>query len=600
MSWSWRTKPRSIVRTLQWFKEFGKLQGKNWDEEDQTKRSRFDDKYVHPIRRSYIYNAHSDEDTNISTLSYNQYISGKFDSKETESNGRNDKTTYEFFGFGYVDQNGLIHTTKVGQKIIDNTFDGEDFLKQLLKLQFPNAQFGTPKTFEKDDNIFPLEIIINAISELEYLNRSELVLTFGCQKKEMIPNVIEGIKNFRKKYNLLINKNDTGKVKALCEEIYIETYGRLENKIGSFYDYAEALCRCLIYTGIFQVSGRSIATKLRIPEYSKVKFKMLKENYKFERKTFENIENYMAWYGDTDSIALPWENVEARREIVDEKIKYINELQTQDDFIKQYSNDNIAETIKEKIDNISNKLKDKNISYGSLKDVEQNLTEFITNIKEKEYIDHISQTKEARQEILDKYDEILDAIDMSALWLEVNTWKSLLAMRGNKKVIRNFQIEEDLTPKSFAPGIGNTPDMELYSNEYIIIPEVSLMTGVQQWEHEASSVIDHVLSFVKEYKDKKVRGVFISSSINIRTKWQFFILNKESWVSQPVPVIPMTINQYKSIINSFYKYDLDVEVLGKLLDDIHEIALNSKTYDEWFTNSNICLENFNKSYALVQ
>ena len=91
---------------------------------------------------------------------------------------------------------------------------------------------------------------------------------------------------------------------------------------------------------------------------------------------------------------------------------------------------------------------------------------------------------------------------MSALWLEVNTWKSLIAISGEQVVKRNFKIEDDLTPKSFAPGVGNTPDMELYKNGYIIVPEVSLMTGVRQWEHEASSVIDHVLSFMNENKEK--------------------------------------------------------------------------------------------------
>ena len=61
----------------------------------------------------------------------------------------------------------------------------------------------------------------------------------------------------------------------------------------------------------------------------------------------------------------------------------------------------------------------------------------------------------------------------------------------------NFTIEEDLSPRFFAPGKGNTPDMELYKDDYVIVPEVSLMTGVLQWEHEASSVIDHILNIMK-------------------------------------------------------------------------------------------------------
>ena len=181
---------------------------------------------------------------------------------------------------------------------------------------------------------------------------------------------------------------------------------------------------------------------------------------------------------------------------------------------------------------------------------------------------------------------------MKALWLEVNTWKSLLAIDGDKIVKRNFKIEEDLTPKSFAPGIGNTPDMEMYAGNYIIIPEVSLMTGVRQWEHEASSVIDHVHSFIKDNQNKTVIGLFISSSINIRTKWQFFILNRESWIIQPVPVVPMTIKQYKDIIEVFYKHNLDITQLISLIEKIKKYALESKHFDEWFINTDSFISNW--------
>ena len=102
---------------------------------------------------------------------------------------------------------------------------------------------------------------------------------------------------------------------------------------------------------------------------------------------------------------------------------------------------------------------------------------------------------------------------MSALWLEVNTWKSLVSINGEKKVVPNFKMEEDLTPRAFALCLNNTPDMELYTKEFTIVPEVSLMTGKVQWEHEASSVIDHVNQIKKNNKNNTL-GLFISSTIN--------------------------------------------------------------------------------------
>ena len=585
MSWWWRTKPRSILRTIQWFPFFGELENRNWDAEDPSNKSKKDGKAVHPIRRAYIYNAHSDEDTFMSSLSFQKYCSGKYDLKETESNGRNDKTTFEFFGFGYVEKNGLIKVTEVGRRIMQGTFDDEDFLKQLLKLQFPNNIQSKVKGFTEEDYVYPMEIVCKAIKKFGFLNRSEVVLLFGCKHIDKIDSTYSAIEYFREKYNALTNKNDTKKVRELCEKSYKHAYGNIDNDIASYYDYAEAFCRSLVYTGMFKATVRSLATKIRVPDYSQSKLDMIINTMSFDRQEFKTLADYMAWYGSADVIALPWDNVEARRDIISEKIDSIKRLEAQDDFLDNYDGE-----INSLVDSIIKQAKESSAagSISALKDAENILTDFIVNVREREYIRKLAQTKQSRDEILDKYDEIMDTIDMGALWLEVNTWKSLLAISGEKQVKRNFNIEEDLTPKSFAPGIGNTPDMEMYTDKYVIIPEVSLMTGVQQWEHEASSVIDHVLSFIKEHEDKTVLGLFISTSINIRTKWQFFILNRESWITKPVPVVPLTIKQYKEIIEQFYKYNLNVSKLTQMLDSIHSIALSSKNFDDWFKRT----ENF--------
>ena len=168
MSWWWRTKPRSIVKTIQWFKEFGKLEGKNWDEEDQERISAFDGSKIHPVRREYIYNAHGDEDQFIKALTASIYFSGRKDTRETESNGRNDKITFEFFGFGFINDDGIINITKVGRKILNGSFDSEDYLKQLLKLEFPNI-VSPSKDFSQGEYIFPFELFCHAIKEFEYL-----------------------------------------------------------------------------------------------------------------------------------------------------------------------------------------------------------------------------------------------------------------------------------------------------------------------------------------------------------------------------------------------------------------------------------------------
>lgn len=110
--------------------------------------------------------------------------------------------------------------------------------------------------------------------------------------------------------------------------------------------------------------------------------------------------------------------------------------------------------------------------------------------------------------------------------------------------------------------------------------------GVRKWEHEASSVIDHVLSFIDAYKEKKVLGLFISTSINIRTNWQFFILNRESWVGSPVPVVPLTIKQYCHLIEKIYDKNINIIDFIKLLFEIHNIALQSENFNVWNEKAN--------------
>lgn len=592
-SWGWRTKPRSIIRTVQWFKEFGKLEGKNWNNEETYKISIHKNEKIHPIRRIYTYNAHSDENKDLQELTLEQYSSGKFDKKEAEGDARNDKTSFEFFGFGYVSENGIVNTTKVGKLIIENKFDDEDFLKQLLKVSLPN------KTYKSSEigkwKIFPMELILECFKNFDSLNKYEIALLFGCTKKNNVNKTISSIQKFKDNYEKLKNKQK--EAEELCIKIYENEYGKMKNKIGSYLDYADAFMRSLIYTGLFSSNGRGNFTKIRISEHSKLKFKLLCEKYKFEENEFNSVDKYMEWFGNPDSIQLPWNNTEARKLLISEKTEYLKNIK--DGKNKEFSvTEKSKLKIEQNLEQIKNVLTDAK-SDTDIKNIEKDISIFITNINEENYINEIAYTEEARKEILERYELILSNDEMSALWLEVNTWKSLLAIYGEKNIKRNFNIEEDLTPKSFAPGIGNTPDMELYFDDCIILPEVSLMTGVRQWEHEGSSVIDHVFRFINENDDKKVFGLFISSSIHIRTKWQFYILNRESWIGKPVPVIPMTIEMYENVIEFIYKKNIEIDGFINLIIQIHKMSLESENFNSWFDSTNDVINNWKEHFSNI-
>lgn len=574
MSWSWRTKPRSILKTVQWFPAFAALDGQNWNAVGSSPCRL--GKKVHPVRRMYIYGAHGKEDAWLSQVSFSDYLSGAKDIKETESNGRNDKTTYEFLGLGYVNGQGFIRVTEVGQRIVQGVFDSEDYLKQLLKLHVPNQTYKI-SGITQEQGIFPFELILRAFGEFESLNRSELALLFGCNLHSQMDSTIEAIREFKEHYEDIPNKNKTDEVKKLFERMFIKYYGAMPNKTSSYYDYAEALSRSLVYTGLFSMSGRSIASKIRVAQHSETKVRLLRENYIFDYpEEFNGTEQYMEWFGAADNVVLPWDNIPARRRIIQEKAALLREKISA-------GTQSYEESARLSLTQLEEMVSEADISASMslLKNYEAHISAAITNHNEDYFVKVSSKTASERTAILERFQDILNNEDMSALWLEVNTWKSLVAVKGSHEVKRNFNIEEDLTPKSFSPGIGNTPDMELYGADYIIIPEVSLMTGVLQWEHEGSSVIDHVLRFIRENPDRQVLGLFLSSRIHVRTMWQFFVLNRESWLGIPVPVIPLTIEQYCGIISTLYQRNLEMDALKSLLEALSSLTDGCKDYQEW-------------------
>ncbi|WP_130807930.1 AlwI family type II restriction endonuclease [Senegalia massiliensis] len=570
-SWWFRMKPRSILRTIEWFPYFAALEGKNWNLKDEYKKSKNTKQPINIIRREYIYNAHKEG----LKLSYDEFMSGEYDEVDVESAARNDKISFEFFGFGYVDNKNIVKVTDIGKLIVNKKMNDEFLLKQLLKLQFPSP---IVKKKYKGNHVFAMEILIEVFKHFKYLTQLEIGLLFGCMDIKEVDITIEAIKKFRNKYNNLTNKLKTKDVMKIYKDILKNTYPKIKNKPMTYIDYADAFIRALTYTGLFLTRGRGIYTKLYIPEHSKVKIKLLQEKYKFIYNNERNLDLYMKYFGSPYNIILPWDNKEDRKIIVNNKMKnYKNIIKQEKQINKEFFIKNLPEI--EKL--IQSK------EYKKLVIADEKLSESLLNINEQIFIQSLSKRRSSRKEIINKFEDINKGNeDMAALWLEVNTWKSLVAINGKHKVKRNFKIEEDLTPKSFAPGGGNTPDMEVYFNGFIIIPEVSLMSGVRQWEHEGSSVIDHVLKFIEEYKEKDVYGIFISKKMNVRLIWQFFILNKESWIGRNVPVIPITIEQYVDVISHIYIYELDINIFIELISKINKNALNVSNYMEWEVNIN--------------
>ena len=86
--------------------------------------------------------------------------------------------------------------------------------------------------------------------------------------------------------------------------------------------------------------------------------------------------------------------------------------------------------------------------------------------------------------------------------------------------------------------------------------------------------------------------------MNIRTIWQFFILNRESWIGKPVPVVPITIKQYVGIIEFLYDNNLHIRDFKELVENIYKDTFKYSTFREWEDNIDNSIDNWKTTKAI--
>lgn len=581
----WRTAPRSVYVLLRWLPYFYAHENEDYNSSQPNRYPTTSprNKKVFPVRRKILYEyekSSTDTPDKFVNAPLDKFVKGyqpgntKKDRADKESRVRQAVTTAAQMGL--MDSSNA-HLTQVGEKVVRGTFEVDDLLKQFLKMYIV-ANKG-------EDGVFPFKTLVTLVNELGYLSRNEMTFLFGVLKDKDISTGLAAVKHFREQYLKLPNKNKDEDVRKILKETWNKFFSPIPDRelFSSIRKgYTDAFSRFLTYTGMFYLHGRGPAAKLRVRDLDKEKFKMLLDPNIFvyppeQDGTRGSARNYPNWFGNVNTAKLPWESYD--------KLKRIVALQVADTYKRMENIPNPAITL-ETLNEWKNKINADELTVNDLKEIEIKIEHALLVVNKDEYIQVRSQTTENRKEILDRYDLISQDADESALWLEVNTWKAFVSLNGdNKKVKPNFVMNPDLTPKSFAPGVGDTPDMEIYFDDSAIIPEVSLMVGVQQWEHEGSSVIDHVYKKIQEHKNRRVLGLFISSSINIRTNWQFFLLNRESWVGAPIPVVPLPLNKFVDILRYMYKHNLGIMEFNNLLLAISEVTKKLQKYQEWSDSS---------------
>lgn len=559
--WTFVPKPRSAIKTIEWFPSLLKIEGKDWNLVIDGQ---------HPARREYITFAHPYEDYRVF-------------GDDIEIHARMEFARYMTLGLAYLNEKNQVVITEAGKSIIREENKSELLLRQLLKWQFP-SYIHTSKAY-RSMRVFPVEIILKVVEKFNVLNKLELAFSiFSCVNISQIGEVFQRIEVFKN-----LTRNQPSSSHLITYKEHFKEFNPDGGKPDTYLDYIDVLFRHLEYTGIFETSGRGHFNQLYVPKRSQEKYSMLVNKYHFVfNDAYKSAELFYKEFGDSYSQKLPWDEEGPLTQLIRNKTFEIDRYDINYDLPNFLSFD-----------------------YQELKEYDAYLDSVMLNYNEERYVNTVSKTQEARKEILDKFADIQEGNeDDAARWLEVVTWRSLVAMKGRHFVKRNFKLNPDLTPRSFSPGTGNIPDMEFYNDEYILIPEVSIQSGVGQWIQEGSSVIDHVQKFLRirdgekfagdieirnYFNDKnvfKIFGLFICIKTNERLLWQFYILCKESWLGQPVPVVPLEIKAYSRILTCIYENDLPAIEFERLIEQIICKARTTQSYQEWQNEKNNVIDSF--------
>lgn len=559
-------------------------------------------------------------------------------------------SAFNQLGFALCKSGSKVIITPAGQALLDSENTDEVFLRQLWKLQLPSPFDRGTMGF----SVHPLYLIIQCCLKLheqgyEGITREEIALFIQTTTDDnLLDEVVNNIITYRNH-----RKDLTGRV--VKRKFYLEN---LINKTKELYkdviDSKAVLLRSVIknvYDNNLDITKGGFADELNeitrtgkgsnVGSARTVREKIIKAigNREEEDKIVKIVEEFVAslksetidTYSDT---TVRYSRITGLFTISGEKLILKDDyvlLVTQlikDNPVKLYSNKEFIPYYYSDVlpalptDNSTfleaeiGRLKGKAIEYGLQKETIDKFSDSGTLIKlketksileneitkKKEIIFYRSQSsKEQIVEIKNTFEsisnrEIIGGSDYYPAWAEWGVWRVFLAINTIANPIhttRNFQIDSELNPIHHAKA--GVADMVFqYSDGFILPVEVTLNTNDRQYSAEREPVQTHVLRFCESEPDKKVLGVFVAPTIDLRTAVTFFDITEYDRVNKKVTklnIVPLTIPQLMSLLPGEKNSCSNSTELISRLKNLLDLKNGCSSGIEWLNGINQSLSN---------
>ncbi len=497
---------------------------------------------------------------------------------------------------------GTVTITPLGREILSGSPNFENiFLRYCLKWQLPNPAESGYRGF----NITPFIATLHVINKVNELWSSEGNNPVGLSKEEFalfipvlthfrdIEKTAENVINFRKTIKTL-NANDAIMYIDNCfRETVIRVFEldksdefNITKKINNLYDYGDSAIRYFRQTNLLYYRGAG--RYIDLSPTRTVEIQKILETYDGSAKQFENINTYLEYMADINQPILPWEDLESLERV------YTNLFDTainlQNVIEQNYKGQslhkfNLIKTkypspneYNAKISELRTIIKILNTDYLIL--LERNLNNLPNYIKE-------LKTLATRRRTISGQDP---------LNLEYYTAQTLIALDDAREIMPNYSVADDNMPTFTAAG--DKPDIECYYDDFNMISEVTLLKGRNQWYAEGQPVMRHLRDFEDKNLDKDNYCVFIAPIIHRDTLNTFWMGIKLGYEGKKQKIIPLTINQYITILkkvfnlNNDYNIRIKQENIRDLLDNLYNASEGYNDSTQWIQTFDEIIENW--------
>lgn len=472
---------------------------------------------------------------------------------------------------GLIDKDsGKIVLTDAGNKLSNDEIKLDEFLfDSFLKLQYPNKI----ETEHTEWNTKPFINILRLIKKVNELCREKKLKEKGITKIEFgifalslknyndINNVAYKIIGFRLEYEALKDNKD----KDNYVKNYINTYlCEFKNPVKNVKEYSDNIIRYMRITKYIYIRGKYGYACVDIEPRRAVEINSLLEADNGAAKEYTKSE-WIDYFGTYGTYKLPYETIEKLTEILINMQNDINKLEMKLGINKTtivIGTD--KETLKETIEGqraYRLKLQNIEIKFDYNNDFEK-IDEAINSLKN------------------------IRKLDLKpSIALEKWTNIALNIINDSELIKPNSIMGDDNEPTFTAPA--GVADIECYYETFNATCEVTMLKGRDQWYNEGQPVMRHLREFQDKNIDKPAYCLFVAPSLHEDAIETFYTGVRHKYKGKKQKIIPITINQLISMLETVKKMKLKGKKLSHV--DVMNLYESCTTFNDNDDDSTVWL-----------